>query len=95
MRLETDETEEQWEANKSAHWESNEWAVDVARNLMFQIVDNLHGKPYASTLDQLEDAQLVGDLADVIKRTLKAKRDMQNILMKLKKKMEFTETDNG
>ena len=94
-KLKSELTEEQWEANKSAHWEGNEWAANQVRWAMFQLINDLTKKGYASSWEQLEDVQLAGKMADVMERTLKAKSDMQSLLLQIKKKMEFTETDNG
>ena len=91
MTLESDETEAQWEANKSAHWESNEWAANQVRWVMFEIIKDLNEKGYATSWEQLEDVKLAGEMADVMKRTLKAKRDMQHLLLQMKKRLEFSE----
>ena len=90
-KLKSELTEEQWEANKSAHWESNEWAANQIRWVMFELIKDLNQKGYASSWDQLEDVQLAGKLADVMERTLKAKSDMQSLLLQMKKKMEFSQ----
>ena len=95
MTLESDETEAQWEANKSAHWESNEWAINQVRWVMFELIKDLNEKGYASSFEQLADVKLAGEMADVMERTLKAKRDMQHLLLQMKKNMEFSEPTEG
>ena len=91
VKLESDDTEAQWEANKTAHWESNEWAANQVRWVMFEIIKDLNEEGYATHWGQLDDVKLAGQMADVMERTINAKRDMQQLLLQMKKRLEFSE----